>query len=232
MTVKKRLVLFDIDETMISSDGAGRRALARALREQHEIPEEHTRISMSGKTDPQILMEIFTAYGYDRAKALSHIDDLIACYLTYLEDEMRASQTLILHKGVVAILERLAADENSYLGLLTGNVETGARKKLDFFNLNGYFPIGAYGSDSANRLDLPQFAVGRAQKYFETEFAPPHVVIVGDSVNDIACAHGYGASVIAVNTGKTSWQELSDCKPQHLFENLADTEAVYQAIFN
>jgi len=228
----KRLVLFDIDETMISSDGAGRRALARALKEMHDIPDQTTRVPMSGKTDPQILLEIFTAHGYAKEKALSHIDDLIAHYLGYLDEEMKASQSLIMHQGVVQILDLLAADDNSYLGLLTGNVEIGARKKLDFFGLNDYFPIGAYGSDSANRLDLPAVAVERAKAHFQTDFSPPQVVIVGDSVNDIACAHGYGAKVIAVNTGKTSWQDLAERNPQHLFKDLSDTDAVYKAVFD
>jgi phosphoglycolate phosphatase len=228
----KRLVLFDIDETMISSDGAGRRAIARALEEKHAIAEPATRVPMSGKTDPQILMEIFTSQGFAEDKAKSHIGDLIDCYLQYLDEEMQKSQTLILHEGVVAILDRLQQDDGSYLGLLTGNVEIGARKKLNFFDLNRYFEIGAYGSDSADRLELPQFAVERAHAHFGVSFAPEEVWIIGDSVNDIACAHGYGAKVIAVNTGKTSWDELHARKPEHLMKNLADTEAVYRAIFN
>ncbi|CAN5178198.1 HAD family hydrolase [soil metagenome] len=230
----KRLVLFDIDETMISSNGAGRKAMARALKESHDIPEEATRISMSGKTDPQIMREIFASQGLDfgeEASAAVKINQLIDLYLTYLDQELSASQTMIMHEGVVQILDRLRSDSNCYLGLLTGNVEIGARKKLHFFDLNHYFEIGAYGSDSANRLDLPQFAVKRAQDHFSNQFAPEEVIIVGDSVNDIACAHGYGAQVIAVNTGKTPWKDLEERNPQHLFKNLADTEAVYKAIF-
>ncbi len=208
--------------------------MARALKESHDIPEEATRISMSGKTDPQIMREIFASQGLDfgeEASAAVKINQLIDLYLTYLDQELSASQTMIMHEGVVQILDRLRSDSNCYLGLLTGNVEIGARKKLHFFDLNHYFEIGAYGSDSANRLDLPQFAVKRAQDHFSNQFAPEEVIIVGDSVNDIACAHGYGAQVIAVNTGKTPWKDLEERNPQHLFKNLADTEAVYKAIF-
>ena len=231
----KRLVLFDIDETMISSNGAGRKAMARALKESHDIPEEATRISMSGKTDPQIMREIFAAQGLDFGEeeaAVLKINQLIDLYLSYLDHELSTSQTMIMHEGVVEILDRLRADSQCYLGLLTGNVEIGARKKLHCFDLNHYFEIGAYGSDSANRLDLPQFAVSRALDHFGNQFAPEEVIIVGDSVNDIACAHGYGAQVIAVNTGKTPWQDLAERNPQHLFKSLADTDAVYKAIFN
>lgn len=228
----KRLILFDIDETMISSDGAGRRAIARALAEKHAIAEEATRVPMSGKTDPQILMEIFTSQGMAKDTAQSYIGELIDCYLQYLDEEMEKSKTLILHEGVVDILDRLHQGEQSYLGLLTGNVEIGARKKLNFFDLNRYFEIGAYGSDSADRLELPQYAVERARDHFGLSFAPEEVWIIGDSVNDIACAHNYGAKVIAVNTGKTSWEELYARKPEHLLKSLKDTDAVYQAIFN
>lgn len=176
----KRLVLFDIDETMISSNGAGRRAMARALKESHDIPEEATRISMSGKTDPQIMHEIFASQGLDlggEKEAAKKVNELIDLYLSYLDQEMSASNTLIMHEGVVEILDRLLADSQCFLGLLTGNVEIGARKKLHFFDLNRYFEIGAYGSDSANRLDLPHFAVTRAKDHFANEFADRKSVV-------------------------------------------------------
>src|ERR1700679_1374860 len=129
----KRLVLFDIDETMISSDGAGRRALTRAVNQSHGLPEEHlASIKMSGKTDPQILAEIFAASslrleGEALQKEIQHV---IEIYLEFLEEEIPASKYYIIHRGVPALLERLSVEPKAYLGLLTGNVERGARKKL------------------------------------------------------------------------------------------------------
>jgi phosphoglycolate phosphatase len=116
--------------------------------------------------------------------------------------------------------------------LLTGNVERGARKKLKQFDLNKYFDIGAYGSDSASRLDLPAVAVGRALTHFKEEFSPQEVVIIGDSVNDIACAHHYGATALICNTGRTTWEELEDHKPRYLFKDLGNVDQVIDAIFN
>jgi phosphoglycolate phosphatase len=129
-------------------------------------------------------------------------------------------------------LERLSVEENAYLGLLTGNVERGARKKLKQFDLNKYFDIGAYGSDSASRLDLPAVAVGRALTHFKLTFSPQEVVIIGDSVNDIACAHHYGATALIANTGRTTWDELQAHNPRYLFKDLGNLDQVMAAIFD
>jgi phosphoglycolate phosphatase len=227
----KRLVLFDIDETMISSDGAGRRAIARILNEHYGVPEEAMKISMSGKTDPQILREIFQACGKE-GKFEQHTEHIFELYLGVLDDEIHKSRYYIVHEGVVELLEALVAEERAYLGLLTGNIERGAQMKLHRFDLLRYFPIGAFGSDSANRLDLPGIACERASKYFDIQFKPQEVVIIGDAINDVLCAKGYGAISIAVNTGRTTWQELEELNPDYLFKSLKDTSEVIEAIFS
>jgi len=208
--------------------------LTRALAERHDLPDAMTSIPMSGKTDPQILGEIFAASsvkleGEELQKEIQHVIEL---YLGFLDEEIPASQNYIIHTGVPALLDRLSEQENAYLGLLTGNVESGARKKLKKFDLNKYFDIGAYGSDSANRLDLPAVAVKRALQHFNQSFEPGEVVIIGDSVNDIACAHHYGATALIANTGKTTWAELEAHKPKYLFKDLGNVDQVMTAIFN
>ena len=230
----KRLVLFDIDETMISSDGAGRRALSRALAETHKLPEAIGSLPMSGKTDRQILAELFTAAGlsYEGEELQKEIARALDRYLYYLDEEIPASTNYIIHTGVAALLDRLKGDPRAFLGLLTGNVAIGAQKKLARFDLNKYFAMGAFGSDSANRLDLPAVAVERAAQQFNEHFNPEEVVIIGDSVNDIACAHHYGATALIANTGKTSWEELEAHKPKYLFKDLSNLEEVVAAIFN
>jgi phosphoglycolate phosphatase len=227
----KRLVLFDIDETMISSDGAGKRAIARVLNQHYQVPEEAMRISMSGKTDPQILREIFSGCGKEDAfeNCTEHIFEL---YLGVLEEEIEKARYYIIHEGVVELLEALLADERAYLGLLTGNIERGAHMKLQRFDLLKYFPIGAFGSDSADRLDLPAIAAKRAHGHFDIKFAPSEVVIIGDAVNDIRCAKGYGAVSIAVNTGRTTWAELQEQNPDYLLRSLKDTQHVLELIFS
>lgn len=228
----KKLVLFDIDETMISSDGAGRRAIGATLKDMYDISPEALNIPMSGKTDPQILTEILSASGFSESEIRKDLEALIEAYLIHLEREIKLAQYYIVHDGVREILAALSAVEEAFLGLLTGNVERGARMKLERFDLNSHFPLGAYGSDSASRLDLPHVAKVRADKHFNTEFAPEEIVVVGDSIYDVLCAKHYGAVSLAVNTGKTPMADLVAQEPDHLFATLADTNAVLKAIMN
>ncbi len=227
----KRLVLFDIDETMISSDGAGRKAFARVLKREYDISEEIGHINMSGKTDPQILKEIFEFADKPHLHTEENLQSFYSHYLKALQEEIKVSTTYIIHAGIPALLARLATASGVFLGLVTGNIEAGARMKLDRVRLNDYFPIGAYGSDSANRLDLPAIAVDRANDHFAQSFEKSEVVVIGDSVNDILCAQHYGAKCIAVNTGKTPKSELAALCPEYLFDDLSKTEEVTSAIY-
>ncbi len=217
---------------MISSDGAGRRAIGRVLAERFNVPAEAANIPMSGKTDPQILTEILAVAGWNDADIEKRMGELLDIYLSILEDEIAASRYYIIHPGVVDLLNNLHTRTDTYLGLLTGNVERGARMKLSRFELNHFFPMGAYGSDSANRMDLPAIAAKRAHKHFNIEFVPAEIVIIGDAINDVLCAKGYGAKSIAVNTGRTSWEDLERHEPDYLFKNLGDTNMIVQAIFS
>lgn len=226
----QRLVLFDIDETMISSDGAGRRAIGRALMDLYGIKPEKITVSMSGKTDPQILSEILRAADMTEEEIQERLSDMFDLYLSILKEELKKCNRYIMHKGIPEILEILDKHEDVCLGLLTGNIETGARMKLDIFDLNRYFPIGAYGSDSANRMDLPHVANVRARDHYGVEFRPDQLVIIGDSIYDVMCAKGYGARCIAVNTGVTPREDLEGQSPEYLFATLEDAPEVLKAI--
>lgn len=226
----KRLVLFDIDETMIFSDGVGRRAMESALSEVLGIAIDSRSTNMSGKTDPQICYELLGSLGYQTAEISAILPGAFELYLRLLEEEIGKSKRFGLHAGVVELIETLARDSSIYLGLLTGNIEKGARMKLAPFSLNGYFPFGAFGCDSANRMDLPSFAHERARKVFLTDFERSEMVIIGDAVNDILCAKGYGVKSIITNTGKTPRWDLEELNPDYLFESLKDTSKIMEAI--
>lgn len=230
--MQKRLVLFDIDETMISSDGAGRRAISKVLKDRFDIDPQSITLSMSGKTDPQILTEIMSEAGHEGNTIAAAIPSLIEEYLGHLQTEISETKHYIVHDGVPEVLAALAEREGAYLGLLTGNVERGARMKLERFKLNHHFPLGAYGSDSASRLDLPHVAKLRADEHFKLNFAPHEIVVIGDSIFDVLCAKHYGAVSLAVNSGRTTREELEAQNPDYLFSSLADTQSVIQAIFN
>ena len=232
-TDSRRLILFDIDETILSSDGAGRRAIARVMRGVHaDIPDAALKINMSGKTDPQIFSEILAIANktYDGHEEILGV--FLEPYLKALDEEIAGAGSYYMHVGVMDLLLALKKHKGAYLALLTGNVETGARMKLKPFDLNKYFPFGAFGSDSANRLDLPAVARQRAKEHYDIDFSPEQIVVIGDSVNDILCAHNHGAKCIAVNTGKTPREELENLHPAYLFANLSDTTNVVNAIFS
>ncbi|MBZ0187282.1 MAG: HAD hydrolase-like protein [Candidatus Obscuribacterales bacterium] len=228
----QRLILFDIDETMISSDGAGRRAIGKALASRFDVKPGSIKLSMSGRTDPQILTEILRAAGLSDQEIEKRMDEVLQIYLGLLQAEIDNSQSYIIHHGVREILEALNSHGQTHLGLLTGNVEQGARMKLNRFDLNGYFPIGAYGSDSADRMLLPEIGLKRGQAYYNINFRPEQVVIIGDSIYDVLCAKGFGARSIAVNTGVTARAALEKQEPDYLFSSLADTSAVLKAILD
>lgn len=226
-----RLILFDIDETMVSSHGAGRRALEKAMTTACKTTiscEGHT---LSGKTDPQIIFEVLKAHGYDEPAISPKLEKIFEVYLPALEREVQESEEYKLHVGVLELIDTLVAKPDAFLGLLTGNIELGARVKLNRFDLNKYFAFGAFGCDSRNRMDLPAVAHKRGQDLFGKEFTAADIVIIGDAQNDVLCAQGYGAKSIAVATGKTTKATLQELKPNHLFDNLANTKEVMGAIF-
>jgi len=227
----KRLVLFDIDETITYSDGAGRRAVSFALSKLLSVPPEATHISMSGKTDPQIMHEILENSGFPVEGREEKFKEWVEIYLRALESEIDKPNTYNLHEGAKEIIERLHDHEDAYLGLLTGNIERGARLKLGVFDLNSYFPIGAFGSDNHDRMELPAIAHARAEEHYGQEFTADQVVIIGDAENDIKCAKGYGAVSLAVNTGKTTREQLESLNPDFLFPSLSNMDEILTAIF-
>jgi phosphoglycolate phosphatase-like HAD superfamily hydrolase len=142
-------------------------------------------------------------------------------YFDYLGQEIEnAGQNYKLHIGVRELIDELSTYQRICLGLLTGNVERGARMKLAPFGLNEYFPIGAFGCDSASRLELPAVAQQRGKSYYDIDFKPEDIIIIGDSIHDVRCANHYGAISVAVTTGRTTKEELMQENPDYLVDNL------------
>jgi phosphoglycolate phosphatase-like HAD superfamily hydrolase len=226
----KRLILFDIDETVLHSAGVGRRALEAALAEASGRHINMDGLSLSGKTDPQICREALSVHGFEVHEVDALLPRTFEVYLPRLEREVAKSREMTVHSGVLELLEALASATWASLGLLTGNIEAGARIKLQPFSLNQFFPMGAFGSDSQDRMALPAIAHKRAVEHFEHDFTPEDIVIIGDAINDVLCAKGYGARAIAVATGRTTRDELAALSPDHLLDDLADTAKVVAVI--
>src|SRR6185369_1034161 len=132
--------------------------------------------------------------------------------------------------GIVPLLDALASHDDVTLALLTGNIEPGARLKLGGADLNGYFPFGAFGSDSAKREELPPIAVERASRIDGYRFSGRDVVIIGDSIYDVRCGTPHQATTIAVASGKTSAERLRAENPDHFFESAEPVEELLRAI--
>ncbi len=224
----QKLILFDIDGTLLSSGRAARESVLVALERVYGWTGASDAHDFSGKTDPQILRELCEeSVGKERFEA-----DLERALETYLSElARRLSREAVRAKpGVPELLARLAQEARVTLALLTGNLERGARLKLEPPGFNRYFPFGAFGSDSSDRYRLPGIAVARARERSGRSFSGKSVVIVGDSVHDVACGRALGVRSVAVATGPTPGERLLAEKPDAYLESLRELEASLEAI--
>lgn len=223
-----RLVLFDVDGTLISAGRAARESILAALSSILGWEGSTDGNDFSGKTDPQILRELVAD-----AVGAARFDATLSAVLDRYVDELRRRlrpEAVVPKPGVSALLERLSRDRRVTLGLLTGNIERGARTKLEPPGFNRYFPFGAFGDDSADRYCLPAVAVARAREHTGREFSGESVVIVGDSVHDVLCGRSLGVRSIAVATGPTPAEKLAAERPDALFSDFNDVPRVAEAI--
>lgn len=226
------LVLFDIDGTLLSSAQAGRRAIQAAFASEYEPTDFFDVVRFDGKTDRQIVRELHAAAGYPE-RAVDHATTaMIERYLGHLHVELRERAHLMtVCPGVGQLLDALEALPHVCLGLLTGNVEPGARLKLGAAGIDfDRFRLGAYGSDSEHRAELPAFAVERAAALLGRAPVGHRVVIIGDTPADVTCGNGIGARAVAVATGSYSVEELERAGAHATFPTLEPTRTVLEAI--
>jgi phosphoglycolate phosphatase len=220
-----RLVLFDIDGTLVIAKGAGRRALGRALERVYGTAGAIESYDFRGKTDPRIVRDLMGGAGIAPEVIRGGLDDCFEAYARGLVEEIGDGQCVNVLPGVAELVRRLDTSESVLLGLLTGNIEEGARIKLAPTGLWPYFRTGAFGSDDADRRRLPSLAARRAQALTGNHFRPEDVLVIGDTPLDIECARAFGAVAVAVATGFHPYAELQAEKPDLLFESFADVEA-------
>lgn len=223
-----KLILFDIDGTLISAGGAGTRSLNLAFREVFSIDDAFKGIGMAGKTDVQIIKEGLAAHNLESKNGT--IPEVIDSYIKHLSSEMNNDRKH-LKTGIRTALAMLKREYGHYpLGLLTGNLERGARIKLEMFDLNQYFPSGAFGSDDEDRNKLLPIAVKRFKEVSGHEIFFRDCVIVGDTPRDVWCAKPYGAVCIGVATGPYPADELVKAGADFVFEDLSDTDAFMRSV--
>lgn len=227
----KRLLLFDIDGTLLSTEGAARRAFERGLNDVYGTAGPIAHHSFDGKTDPQIARELLAAAGIPDSDIDRGLSALWQAYLDELAVEMSHSEYRTrVYPGVPELLTALGREPAVILGLLTGNVARGAALKLSSAGLRDYFSFGAYGSDCEQRTELPQVALDRARDVTGRSFEGSDVVIIGDTPADIRCGEALGVFTVGVTTGRHQRGELLAEGADVVFEDFSDTGAVLRAL--
>jgi len=226
-----KLVLFDIDGTLLWTDGAGRRAMEGAL---HAVfgrgGDVHYRYD--GKTDRQIIREQMRFAGFEDAVISARTDEVLEAYVQRLELELtRDAAVSRLCAGVPQVLDAVESHAHTTMGLLTGNIEPGAKRKLHAVGVDfARFRINAFGSDHEERPQLPAVAQRRAEALWGRPLPGDQIVIIGDTPADILCGRALGVRAIGVATGRYGVNELAEHGAAAVFETLEDTNAVLAAI--
>lgn len=228
-----KVVLFDIDGTLLRTNGAGRRAVHQAILDVFgTLPTDGH--EFDGKTDPQIVRELMRLAGAQDDSIDERLAATLARYAELIHKELSGEDhSDKIFPGIGALLDALEARDDVLLGLLTGNIHDGAVAKLNAVGLGTHrFKVGAYGSDHASRPELPAIARARAEALLGHAVAGKDVVIIGDTPSDMSCGRGIGARPIGVATGRYSVDALAACDAAAaVFPNLSDTAAVMRAIF-
>ncbi len=223
-------ILFDLDGTLVSTGGAGNRALDAAFVKLYGIRHAMKDVDPAGKTDPAIIREIFRAqFGRDCSP-----DEMRTVQQTYLDQlplECEKAHDYRVMDGIPGLLNSLT-QRRAVMGLGTGNIEKGARIKLLRGKLNEYLPFGGFGSDSEDRPTLLTHALAKAEKHTGQKFSRGHVFVVGDTERDIHAAKKAGLKVIAVATGRASVDELEAHDPDYCINDFTDNERFLNIIYN
>lgn len=225
-----KVLLFDIDGTLVLTGRAGVRAMNRACQEVIGHSNALDGVAVAGRTDWIILHDALRAIGHEMDEDL--FGRLRDTYVTLLREEilLPGEGVKAVLPGVAGLLDALRARPDVFLALLTGNFEEGARIKLEHFDLWRYFKCGAFGDDAADRNALVPFALDRARACGLDAIAPEDVFVVGDTPHDVACARAVGAVPVGVATGSFSVADLRGSGADIVFPDLGDTAAFMRVI--
>lgn len=213
-----RVILFDIDGTLISTGGAGRAALEAALPTAFGLPAEFPNISLGGRTDRAIARDVLLHFGLD--DTAENWNRYQRAYLEHLPECLHKLRGRVL-PGMAEAVAEIGRRGNALVGLLTGNVVAGAQCKLGFFGLWEYFPFGGFGDRHVDRADVAREALAAAERHGQQTLSPDEVWVVGDTPLDVACARAIGAKAVAVATGGVDRAALAAAKPDLLLDDFS-----------
>jgi len=229
MVSRPRLLLFDVDGTLLSSGPAGRAAFASALIDVFGTSGDLSNYAFEGKLDPMIVGELMRDAGVADEVVAERLPWALSLYLDRLEAALAVERPR-LKPGVAELLSRVAAAPSAVTALLTGNVERGAKIKLSAAGLWHHFRFGVFGDEAPRREELGPLALARAKETTGILFEGPDCTVVGDSPNDVACGRAIGARVVAVATGKTGAERLRKAGADVVLSDFGDLEASTEAI--
>jgi phosphoglycolate phosphatase-like HAD superfamily hydrolase len=212
-------VLFDVDETLVHTGGAGARSWKAAFEKLYGIPADIGAHTSAGETDPEVVGATFRGVLH-REPTLDELAALYARYLLSLSDEIWASDQYRVLPGAEQTVTRLG-EAGVLLGLVSGAMEGAARTKLIPGNLNRFFVFGSYGSDSPDRSELTRLAIEKAARVHD-RLTPDQVFVVGDTPHDIDAARAAGAVAVGVASGHYSKKELGAAGGDHVLGSLED----------
>jgi len=227
MASSRRLLLFDIDGTLITSGGAGETALKRAMKTRFGAEEDLQGISLAGATDALIARALLEKHGLGVSP--ENVTALLDSYLHFLGECMPAHRGRVL-PGMIPVLDALKARPDAVLALLTGNLVRGAEIKLRHYGVWDYFEFGAFADDHHDRNELGRFASARALEKHGEAFPPDRIFVIGDTPRDIECGRAIGAKTVAVATGNFTRAQLAEHSPDFLFDDFSDTSSVLKAL--
>jgi len=215
-----KLILFDVDQTLVDALAHHNVAYKKAFKEVFNVDAQLTDIKFAGKIVPNIIRELGELKGIPKDVVKSKLTEAIERVESFFKESVDKGEIKVL-PGVRELLEKLK-ERNYILGVVTGNPEGITQSILEKGKLKGYFDIFAYGSEDKSRVELVGLAIAEAGRKFSTKFYGKDVVIVGDSIHDIECGKPHGSLTIAVTTGFYSKEELMKHSPDYLFKDLAD----------
>jgi phosphoglycolate phosphatase-like HAD superfamily hydrolase len=229
--IQGKLILFDIDGTLLVIDTLADLAFRAMTKEVYGVECSFKEINYAGMTDPRILEEVLKLRGIDDETIVARFDEAIEKYCTNFDYFARCnSYHVTVYPGVIPLLNALEQMPEMQIAILTGNLEYTGWKKLELAGLKQYFPFGAFGSDSKVRSELVGIALKRAEDKYGITYQNKSVIIIGDSPHDVLCGKSYGVTSIAVATGHSSVEELKRYGPDYVFRDLSDYQRVLEAI--
>ena len=223
----KKLLLFDIDGTLVDTGGTGFPALRLALSDGFGISDDLAHVSLAGATDTNLTRIILEHHGI--VASPENIARYLDGYLFHLQRLLPEKSGRVL-PGILELLEKIKDRPNLVVALLTGNLARGAEIKLAHFGIWHFFEFGAFADDHHVRDELGHFAKTRALEKHGVEFPPESIFVIGDTPKDIACGRAIGAKTVAVATGEYSSAELERYQPDFLFENFGETSAAIERL--